>query len=64
MVKEALENAARFFSGNNMPGFNYDMAEGVEYEIDRPRPEGDRIRNPALARQAADARTEAAHRAQ
>jgi len=45
MVKEALENAARFFSGNNMPGFNYDMAEGVEYEIDRSRPEGDRIVN-------------------
>jgi 2',3'-cyclic-nucleotide 2'-phosphodiesterase / 3'-nucleotidase len=45
MVKDALENAARFFSGNGMPGFNYDMAEGVEYEIDRTRPEGDRIRN-------------------
>lgn len=45
MVKDALENAARFFSGNGMPGFNYDMAEGVEYEIDRSRPEGDRIRN-------------------
>jgi 2',3'-cyclic-nucleotide 2'-phosphodiesterase/3'-nucleotidase len=45
MVKDALENAARFFSGKNMPGFNYDMAEGVEYEIDRSRPEGDRIRN-------------------
>ena len=45
MVKDALENAARYFSGNGMPGFNYDMAEGVEYEIDRSRPEGDRIRN-------------------
>jgi 2',3'-cyclic-nucleotide 2'-phosphodiesterase/3'-nucleotidase len=45
MVKDALENAARFFSGNGMPGFNYDMAAGVEYEIDRARPEGDRIRN-------------------
>ena len=43
MVKEALENAARFFSEKNMPGFNYDMAEGVEYEIDRSRPEGERI---------------------
>ena len=45
MVKDALENAARYFSGNGMPGFNYDMAEGVEYEIDRSRPEGDRIVN-------------------
>src|ERR1017187_2535162 len=45
MVKDALENAARYFSGNGMPGFNYDMAAGVEYEIDRSRPEGDRIRN-------------------
>jgi len=45
MVKDALENAARYFSGNGMPGFNYDMAEGVEYEIDRSRPEGDRIGN-------------------
>jgi 2',3'-cyclic-nucleotide 2'-phosphodiesterase/3'-nucleotidase len=45
MVKDALENAARFFSGNGVPGFNYDMAAGVEYEIDRSRPEGDRIHN-------------------
>jgi 2',3'-cyclic-nucleotide 2'-phosphodiesterase/3'-nucleotidase len=45
MVKDALENAARFFSGNGMPGFNFDMAAGVEYEIDRSRPEGDRVRN-------------------
>jgi 2',3'-cyclic-nucleotide 2'-phosphodiesterase/3'-nucleotidase len=45
MVKDALENAARFFSGNGMAGFNYDMAAGVEYEIDRSHPEGDRIRN-------------------
>ncbi len=45
MVKDALENAARFFSRNGMPGFNYDMAEGVEYEIDPSRPEGARIRN-------------------
>jgi 2',3'-cyclic-nucleotide 2'-phosphodiesterase/3'-nucleotidase len=45
IVKDALENAAHFFSGNGVPGFNYDMAAGVEYEIDRSRPEGDRIRN-------------------
>jgi 2',3'-cyclic-nucleotide 2'-phosphodiesterase/3'-nucleotidase len=43
MVKDELENAARFFSGSGVPGFNYDMASGVEYEIDRSRPEGDRI---------------------
>uniref|UniRef100_Q029I8 2',3'-cyclic-nucleotide 2'-phosphodiesterase n=1 Tax=Solibacter usitatus (strain Ellin6076) TaxID=234267 RepID=Q029I8_SOLUE len=45
MVKDALENAARYFSAKPIFGFNYDMAEGVEYEIDRSRPEGDRIRN-------------------
>ena len=45
MVKDALENSARYFSNKGLPGFNYDMAEGVEYEIDRSRPEGDRIRN-------------------
>lgn len=58
MVKDALENAARYFrscqreSCANGPlinprviGFNYDMAEGVDYEIDLTRPEGDRIRN-------------------
>ena len=45
MVKDALENAARYFSDSAMPGFNYDMAEGVEYEIDRSRPVGNRILN-------------------
>jgi 2',3'-cyclic-nucleotide 2'-phosphodiesterase/3'-nucleotidase len=45
MVKDALENAARYFSGNGMPSFNYDRAAGVEYQIDPSRPEGDRIRN-------------------
>ncbi len=57
MLKEALENAARYYltcAGarcNESPltnraviGFNYDMAEGVEYEVDLTRPEGDRIR--------------------
>jgi 2',3'-cyclic-nucleotide 2'-phosphodiesterase/3'-nucleotidase len=57
MVKAALENAARFFEGcatpacdtgnllnNNFAGFNYDMAEGVSYEVDLTRPVGDRIR--------------------
>jgi 2',3'-cyclic-nucleotide 2'-phosphodiesterase/3'-nucleotidase len=58
MVKAALENAARYFRSCNgarcsqpplvntgVLGFNYDMAAGVEYEIDLTRPEGDRIRN-------------------
>ncbi len=64
MVKDALENAARFFSGNGMPGFNYDMAEGVEYEIDRSQPEGSRIRNLSMARQAPGPGPETAHRHQ
>ncbi len=58
MVKDALENAARYYLGcegarcsqpplidRNVAGFNYDMAEGVDYEIDLTRPEGDRVRN-------------------
>ena len=57
MVRDALENAARYFlacSGDcsrgplinhEVIGYNYDMAEGVDYEIDLTRPAGDRIRN-------------------
>jgi 2',3'-cyclic-nucleotide 2'-phosphodiesterase/3'-nucleotidase len=58
MVKDALENAARYYrscSGahcGDTPlinpavfGFNYDMAKGVEYRIDLERPEGDRVRD-------------------
>ena len=58
MVKDALENAARFYLScrdaacNQSPlinsqifGYNYDVAQGVSYEIDLTRPEGDRIRN-------------------
>lgn len=58
MVKEALENAARYFLScpdaacSHGPlinpqfiGFNYDMAEGVDYEIDLSRPPGDRVLN-------------------
>ena len=44
-VKDALENSARFFGNPSVMGFNYDMAQGVDYEIDVTRPEGDRIRN-------------------
>ncbi len=57
MVREALENAARYFSGcadaactgagfnRQFIGFNYDMAAGVTYEIDLTQPVGKRIRN-------------------
>jgi 2',3'-cyclic-nucleotide 2'-phosphodiesterase/3'-nucleotidase len=58
MVKDALENAARFFlscqgarclqlplTDRAVAGFNYDMAEGVDYEIDLTQPAGSRIRN-------------------
>jgi 2',3'-cyclic-nucleotide 2'-phosphodiesterase / 3'-nucleotidase len=57
MVREALENAARYFQtcagdcshgpliNPQVFGFNYDMAAGVNYEIDLTRPAGERIRN-------------------
>ncbi len=57
MVREALENAARYFRScadpdcTNRPlirsdviGYNFDMAQGVEYEIDLGKPEGSRVR--------------------
>jgi 2',3'-cyclic-nucleotide 2'-phosphodiesterase/3'-nucleotidase len=57
MVREALETAARCFltcTGDclhqtlinpRIIGYNFDMAEGVSYEIDIRQPEGRRIRN-------------------
>lgn len=57
MVRDALENAARYFNGcsgecdtgplvnRNIVAYNYDMAGGVEYEIDLRQPVGQRIRN-------------------
>jgi 2',3'-cyclic-nucleotide 2'-phosphodiesterase/3'-nucleotidase len=58
MVKDALENAARYFlscqgarcsqlplTDRAVAGFNYDMAQGVAYDIDLTQPEGSRIRN-------------------
>lgn len=57
MVREALENAARYFlscTGDCSSGplvnsgviaYNYDQAAGVEYEIDLHQPVGQRIRN-------------------
>src|ERR1035441_8157886 len=59
MVKDALENAARYYlscdgprcsqlplTNRSVAGLNYDMAQGAEYEIDLTRPEGDRTRHP------------------
>jgi 2',3'-cyclic-nucleotide 2'-phosphodiesterase/3'-nucleotidase len=57
VVKEALEHAVHYFLpyepgkqipdlvNQHIPGYSYDMAEGVNYEIDLTRPYGDRIRN-------------------
>ncbi len=58
MVKDALENSARYFLScegarcskpplinRDIAGYNFDIAQGVTYEIDLTRPEGDRIRN-------------------
>ncbi len=58
MVKDALENAARYFLScqgarcrqqplinRDVLGFNYDIAQGVDYEIDLTQPEGSRVRN-------------------
>jgi len=57
MLREALENAARFFRTCPDPacekgplldpavrGYNYDMAQGVEYELDLTQPAGRRVR--------------------
>lgn len=58
MVKAALENAARYYQtcpdrscttgpliNKEVIGFNYDMAEGVTYDVDLTKPEGQRIQN-------------------
>jgi 2',3'-cyclic-nucleotide 2'-phosphodiesterase/3'-nucleotidase len=58
LVKDALENAARYFlscagercgegplTNPRVLGYNFDTAQGIDYEIDLTRPEGDRIRN-------------------
>jgi 2',3'-cyclic-nucleotide 2'-phosphodiesterase/3'-nucleotidase len=55
-LKETLEESARYFAGYTFAhgrelqaperaGYNYETAEGVTYEIDLTRPEGDRIVN-------------------
>jgi len=57
MVRLALENAARFYNtcmadcstgpliNREIIGYNYDMAQGVSYEIDLRKPVGQRIVN-------------------
>ncbi len=58
MVKDALEHSARFYLScpdracsqgplinRKIVGYNYETAQGVEYEIDLTQPEGRRIRN-------------------
>lgn len=56
-LKDALEHAARYFRpfeegktpgqliDRSIPGYNFDIAEGVSYEIHLRRPLGDRIQN-------------------
>jgi len=56
-LKDALEHSARFFKpfeegksasdliDKNIPGYNFDIAEGVTYELDRRKPFGERIQN-------------------
>ena len=62
MIREALENAARYFRtcfadckqspliNSSIIGYNFGMASGVSYEIDLHRPEGSRIVNLRLPR--------------
>jgi len=57
MVRDALENSARYYNScesdctrgplinPHVIGYNYDMAQGVDYEIDLTRAAGHRIRN-------------------
>ncbi|MGA2878417.1 MAG: 5'-nucleotidase C-terminal domain-containing protein [Bryobacteraceae bacterium] len=57
MVRDALENSARYYNtcasdcshgpliNPHVIGYNYDMAQGVDYEIDLTQPAGQRIRN-------------------
>ena len=56
-LKDALEHSARYFReyqpgkslaelvDQRIPGYNFDMAEGVSYELDVTKPFGQRIRN-------------------
>jgi 2',3'-cyclic-nucleotide 2'-phosphodiesterase/3'-nucleotidase len=57
-VREALENAARYYNtcpdaacsagpliNRGVIGYNYDTAQGVTYDVDLTQPAGSRIRN-------------------
>lgn len=56
-VKDALEHSARYFKeyqagkslselvDTRIPGYNFDMAEGVTYDLDLTKPSGQRIQN-------------------
>lgn len=56
-LKDALEHSARYFKeyqpgkslnelvDQRIPGYNFDIAEGVDYEIDLTKPFGQRIQN-------------------
>src|SRR5437879_8499474 len=56
-LKDALEHSAQYFReyelnktlselvDQRVPGYNFDMAEGVSYEIDLSKPFGQRIQN-------------------
>lgn len=56
-LKQALEHSARYFRAyqprkaaadlvdEKIPGYNFDIAEGVSYELDLRKPFGDRIQN-------------------
>jgi 2',3'-cyclic-nucleotide 2'-phosphodiesterase/3'-nucleotidase len=56
-VKDALEHSAKYFRAyeqgktaadlidKNIPGYNFDIAEGVTYELDIRKPFGERIQN-------------------
>ena len=56
-LKEALEHSAKYFRpyapgaspaelvDEKIPGYNFDIAEGVSYDLDLTRPPGERIQN-------------------
>ncbi|HEV2761586.1 MAG TPA: 5'-nucleotidase C-terminal domain-containing protein [Pyrinomonadaceae bacterium] len=56
-LKDALEHSAKYFRAyepgkrpaelvdEKIPGYNFDIAEGVEYELDISRPVGSRVQN-------------------
>jgi 2',3'-cyclic-nucleotide 2'-phosphodiesterase/3'-nucleotidase len=56
-IKDALEHSARYFKeyqpgkslndlvDTRIPGYNFDMAEGVTYDLDLTKPFGQRVQN-------------------